>query len=140
MPTLQLISDPAASDAAGAPPASNDDPLLDAYSAAAIRAADRGGPAVAPLAVWSPQTRRGRGNDQPTGTGSAFVFTHDGFLLTNSHVVHGADRTRATFADGSSYEAHHVGSDPDTDLAVLRVHASFATPAELGDSRKLRQG
>ena len=61
-------------------------------------------------------------------------------MLTNSHVVERATRVRATFADGSSYDAHVVGKDPDTDLAVLRVHATSLVAATLGDSRVLRAG
>jgi S1-C subfamily serine protease len=122
----------------------NDADLLDAYSAVVVRAVERIGPAVAHLAVWSGRartSRRVRGDEiQPAGSGSGFIFTHDGFLLTNSHVVDGAERIRATFADGSSYDAHRIGSDPDTDLAVLRTHATFSTPAELGDSTRLRPG
>ncbi len=122
----------------------NDADLLDAYSSVVVSAVEGVGPSVAHLAVWTP-LRRGprRGHEAqeaPTGTGSGFVFTPDGFLLTNSHVVDGATRIRATFADGSSYDAHLVGSDPDTDLAVLRVHGTFNAPAQLGDSSRLRPG
>jgi S1-C subfamily serine protease len=118
--------------------------LLDAYSSAVVRAVERVGPSVAHLAVWSASQRGPRRNrasaGEPSGTGSGFVFTPDGFLLTNSHVVDGASRIRATLADGTSYDAHLVGADPDTDLAVLRVHGAFPSPAKLGDSSRLRAG
>jgi S1-C subfamily serine protease len=127
---------------------SGDAQLLDAYSSAVVNAVERVGPSVAHLAVWTPSTgpQRGRnrvtsdGQPSPSGTGSGFVFTPDGFMLTNSHVVERATRVRATFADGSSYDAHVVGRDPDTDLAVLRVHAASLVAAALGDSRLLRAG
>jgi S1-C subfamily serine protease len=129
------------------PSASNAE-LLDAYSSAVVNAVERVGPSVAHLTVWMPKTgpQRGRnratrdGQPAPSGTGSGFVFTPDGFMLTNSHVVERATRVRATFADGSSYDAHVVGNDPDTDLAVLRVHATSLVAATLGDSRRLRAG
>lgn len=122
--------------------------LLDAYSSAVVNAVERVGPSVAHLAVWTPTpgARRGRqqtaadGQPAPSGSGSGFAFTPDGFMLTNSHVVERATRIRATFADGSTYDAHVVGNDPDTDLAVLRVHATSLVPAELGDSSGLRPG
>ena len=110
--------------------------LLDAYSRAVVDAVDRVGPTVAHREVWTaaPEPRRTvprRSNDGglvPSGTGSGFVFTPDGFLLTNSHVIDRATRIRASFSDGTSYDAHVVGSDPDTDLAVLRVHAHSEIP------------
>jgi S1-C subfamily serine protease len=122
--------------------------LLDAYSRAVVDAVERVGPTVAHLEVWSaaPEPRRTRqrrshdGRPAPSGTGSGFVFTPDGFLLTNSHVVERATRIRATFSDGTSYDAHVVGNDPDTDLAVLRVHANSLAVATLGDSSRLRAG
>jgi S1-C subfamily serine protease len=123
--------------------------LLDAYSTAVIGAVERVGPSVAHLEVWAPATgnqrrprRRGSedGDAPSAGSGSAFVFTPDGFLLTNSHVVERATRVRATFGDGTSYMADIVGSDPDTDLAVLRVNAPSLVAAKLGDSSRLRPG
>ncbi|MDB4875739.1 MAG: serine protease [Gemmatimonadetes bacterium] len=122
--------------------------LLDAYSTAVVGAVERVGPSVAHLEVWAPQTarpRRGRGrptpdSQEPAGSGSGFVFTPDGFLLTNSHVVERATKVRATFADGTSYAAEIVGTDPDTDLAVLRVNAPALVAAPLGDSTRLRAG
>jgi S1-C subfamily serine protease len=124
----------------------SDAELLDAYSATVVSAVERVGPSVAHLEVWAP-VMTGRGNrrtrgdaDTATGSGSGFVFTPDGFMLTNSHVVERATRIRATFADGMSVMADVVGSDPDTDLAVLRVNAPSLTAAALGDSTRLRPG
>jgi S1-C subfamily serine protease len=123
----------------------SDADLLDAYSATVVSAVERVGPSVAHLEVWGPadarqRRQRGRGTDVPAGSGSGFVFTPDGFMLTNSHVVERATRIRATFADGTTAAAEMVGSDPDTDLAVLRVNAPALVAARLGDSTRLRPG
>jgi S1-C subfamily serine protease len=126
--------------------AASDAELLDAYSRAVVDAVERVGPAVAHLEVWTsvPRGRRraivDHGRQPPSGTGSGFVFTPDGFMLTNSHVIERATRIRATFADGTACEAHVVGNDPGTDLAVLRVHATPLVAARLGDSSRLRAG
>jgi len=142
---LQLLSnaEPGTAAAARASSASDAD-LLVAYSAAVVHAVERVGPAVAHLSVWGDAPRASRrardAQDEPRGSGSGFVFTPDGFLLTNSHVIEGARHIQASFSDGSSYDAHMVGSDPDTDLAVLRVHGTFAAPAHLGDASRLRPG
>ena len=109
-----------------------DDPLLDAYSRAVIAAADRVGPAVLHLQV---EAGTGRG-----GAGSGVVFTPDGYVLTNSHVVAGGKRLEATFSDGRSMGAALVGDDPDTDLAVLRLDGEAPAFARLGDARRLRVG
>jgi S1-C subfamily serine protease len=116
--------------------------LLDAYSNAIVGAVETVGPAVVHLEISAPRTdRRGRTTHEATaGSGSGFFFTPDGFLLTNSHVVHGATSIRATLSDGSTHLAHRVGDDPDTDLAVLKVDHSAPASATLGDSSTLRPG
>jgi S1-C subfamily serine protease len=111
--------------------------LLDAYSRAVVGAAEKVGPSVVHIEASYAQTRRGR---QAKGSGSGFVFTSSGYILTNSHVVHGALELEVTMADGNSHQAVLVGDDPETDLAVIRVHAGDLVPAALGDSKKVRVG
>lgn len=109
---------------------------LDAYSATVVSAVERVGPAV----VGVEARRRVDGREVPAGSGSGFVFTPDGFVLTNHHVVEHAAALRVVTPDGGSHAAHLIGSDPDTDLAVVRVHADDLVAAELGDSASLRVG
>ena len=104
---------------------------LDAYSQVVTSVAARVLPSVAALAV-----RSARG----AGAGSGVVFTDDGFLLTNSHVVAGATGGTAEFGDGSESRFDVVGTDPLADLAVLRVHTPGAPPAVLGDADELKIG
>jgi S1-C subfamily serine protease len=115
--------------------------LFDAYSEAVVGAVERTGPAVMHLDVKLGRAGgpRARGAP-PIGSGSGFVFTPDGFALTNSHVVHGATSLRATLPDGSQYSVDVVGDDPDTDLAVIRLGATGLPAVELGDSAALRPG
>lgn len=106
---------------------------------------DKVGPAVANIAVGRPQPLRTRrqGGAEGTplnGSGSGVVFAPDGYILTNSHVVHGASRLEAVLTDGSRHPADLVGDDPATDLAVIRIQASGLTYAPFGDSDALRVG
>ncbi len=145
---LQLLRDNAVATPAVSEARESDEnrDLLDAYSSAVVRTVDLVAPSVAHLEILleSSGSSRPRGRrsaeSEKTGAGSGFVFTPDGFLLTNSHVVEGASRVRATFADGESHAAEVVGVDPDTDLAVLRVDVPALVAATLGDSSRLRAG
>ena len=127
-------------DAAGARRASHGDSdaaLLDAYSRSVAAAVEAVAPAVVHLRVEG--KHRGRGAPH-TGTGSGFLITPDGYLLTNSHVAGGAKSVEVTLADGRVAMADIVGDDPDSDLAVLKVTASNLDWCALGDSRNLRVG
>ena len=121
-------------------PVASDPQLLDAYSRTVVDVVERVGPAVASVAV----TRQGRDRmgraRRLEGAGSGFVFTPDGYLLTNSHVVSGASQIGVSLPDGRQLEAQLIGDDPDTDLAVIHVGAHDLPTVTLGSSRALRVG
>lgn len=122
----------------------NDDRLLDAYSETVTQVVEKVSPAVVNIDVRQDvQQHRGDRPYRPRemrGNGSGFVFTPDGYILTNSHVVHRASQIEVTLSDGRRYSAEMVGEDPDTDLAVIRIQAPNLVVAKLGDSESLRAG
>ncbi len=122
----------------------SDADLLDAYSRAVINAAEKVSPSVVNIDVHKnlkgKQTTPFRLPEELRGNGSGFIFTPDGFILTNSHVVHHADRIDVALSDGRRFQADIVGDDPDTDLAVVRTNGPNLVPVPLGDSQRIRVG
>ena len=114
----------------------DDSPLFDAYSHSVVTAAERVSPSIVYIEVRGRSTGRHghRPGRRTGGSGSGFVITPDGFLLTNSHVVHEADTIHVTLSDGHRTEAQLVGDDPDSDLAVIRVHTDDLPYVTLADS------
>jgi S1-C subfamily serine protease len=109
---------------------------LDAYSQVVVSVAEQLTPKVAALEV----SRRQRDGSYAGGAGSAVIFTNDGFLLTNAHVVGAAEAGRVAFADGTAVPFHVVGSDPLSDLAVVRADGATPEPARLGEASQLKVG
>jgi len=121
-------------------PAASDSELLDAYSRAVTAAVEKIGPAVVHITVLNPVRRGNVQVERAAGSGSGFVFTPDGLILTNSHVVHGARRIEVQVSDGRRVPAVLIGDDPGTDIAVVRAELSGLPFATFGDSKILRVG
>jgi S1-C subfamily serine protease len=108
-----------------------DSELLDAYSSAVVEAVEKAGPSVVHVRAQA----KGRG-----GTGSGFLLSPDGFVLTNSHVVHGAEKLMLQTSDGRETRAELIGEDPDTDLAVLRINLPELQHIAFAESGRVRVG
>jgi S1-C subfamily serine protease len=121
---------------AAAPPP--DGELIDAYSRAVTNVVRKVGPAVVNIEIGR---KMPNGAVQRGGAGSGFIFTPDGFVLTNSHVVHAAESIEVTLADGRRLPARLIGDDPGTDLAVIRLTSGSDFPSvEIGDSQEIQVG
>jgi S1-C subfamily serine protease len=122
----------------------SDDPLLDAYSQAVIRAVEKVSPSVVNIDVRKNLSGKQAAHlhlpEEMRGNGSGFIFTPDGFILTNSHVVSHASKIEVTLPDGRNFQADLIGDDPDTDLAVVRINAPNLAYAPFGDSQRVRVG
>src|SRR5205823_11982579 len=112
--------------------AQGDIALLDEYSRTIVSAVDRVAPSVVNIEPRAGRTRH--------GSGSGFIIALDGFILTNSHVVHGAREIVVNLSDGCESRAQPVGDDPDTDLTVIRIDAAQLSHVRLADSETLRVG
>src|SRR5712691_322450 len=133
MPRLARIEHP--QDPVPAVPATvSEEEALDAYSRAVVSVVEKVGPAVVAVSVKS------RRRFRPEGGGSGVLFTPDGYLLTNAHVVRGAREVSVALPDGTTHDAHVVGEDPPTDLAVVHIDGAHLPTAELGNSSALRVG
>jgi S1-C subfamily serine protease len=118
------------------PPLPSEEEALDAYSQVVTSVAERVLGSVASLRI----SRRMSGGYQAQGSGSAVAITPDGFLVTSAHVVEGADRGRASMADGRELRFEVVGRDPLSDLAVIRSSGADLEPVSLGNADRLRVG
>lgn len=124
-----------------APPAAEDPELLDAYSNAVSGAIGAASDAVVHIEIRSRPTADGSRHAPGGGSGSGFFLSPDGYVLTNSHVIHGATDIHVSLADGRRLRADVVGDDPHTDLAIVRVSDSDPLPhLSLGDSDRVRVG
>ncbi len=132
-------TDPGASQPVRGETQRDDSELFDAYSRTVVSAVARVAPAVVNIDVKQRVSARG-GERELSGNGSGFVITPDGFILTNSHVVHDARAITVKLPDGREYPAQLTGDDPDTDLALIRIDAPQLRHVRLADSENLRVG
>jgi S1-C subfamily serine protease len=126
---VQLISDSLTESSPPSATPPSDGVLLDAYSQAVSTTVRQAGPAV--MHIQARSEKNGRG-----GSGSGFLISPDGFVMTNSHVIHGADEVRVLTPDGRESRAEVIGDDPDTDLAVLRIDLPELHHLQFADSSR----
>ncbi len=139
-PMLQYIDD-ASEPQEHSTPASSDDQLLDAYSRTVVNVAQKVSEAVVQIKVDKPQRKSSRrGRSQPYGTGSGFIISTDGFVVTNSHVVNGARKIQVSLQDGRQFTAELIGDDPATDIAVVQIRAENLSTVTFGSSDALQVG
>jgi S1-C subfamily serine protease len=138
-----LVPGPAVAELSTGPPATSktitysDANLLDAYSASVVNAVQKVGPAVVHIRV---RQEAKANSPQAGGSGSGFLIAPDGFILTNSHVVHQADKIEVALSDGRSYPAELIGDDPHSDLAVIRINAPALSSVKFASARSARVG
>ncbi|KER10947.1 MAG: serine protease [[Candidatus Thermochlorobacteriaceae] bacterium GBChlB] len=137
-PVLHFISDDAPARGGALQGGSGDGTLLDAYSQAVTSAAEKVSPSVVKIELEREGKRGWRRWN--VGSGSGFIFTADGYIMTNSHVVSGAKKISVVLMDGRRFDAELVGNDPHTDLAVIRINAPALSYVNFGDSSKIRVG
>lgn len=138
--SLQFLANegPSVSASSGAIPVFQPDAhLLDAYSQTVIGVTRKVRDAVAHLKVQKQEKNEGR---DPAGTGSGFLISTDGYLVTNSHVISGAQKIEATLQDGRSFTARLIGDDPSTDIAVVKIDGDNLSTIGFGESNKLQVG
>lgn len=125
-------------------PRTTDGELLDAYSRTVVDVVEKVSPSVVKIDIKRKMmVRQSLFNQVPQevpGSGSGFIFTPDGFILTNSHVVHECSQIDVTLSDGRQYQARMIGDDPGTDLAVIKIEAPNLVHATIGDSQILKVG
>ncbi len=117
-----------------------DGALLDAYSRTVVAVAQKASGAVAHLQIFAPKRAQQQQPGQPNGTGSGFIISSDGLMVTNSHVIHGAETITATLQDGRMFQSRVVGDDPATDIAVLKIDGDNLAPLQFGRSGQLQVG
>ena len=136
---IALLGDAMQEPSARSSAPAGDDDLLDAYSRAVAGTAEHVSPSVVFIEVIRKTTSPGSGHEIK-GSGSGFIFTPDGLIVTNSHVVNGAASVTVALEDGRTFAAGLIGDDPDTDIAVLRIDADKLPAVTLGQSKQVRVG
>lgn len=137
---IAFIDSPTGTTQGGASVLQNDAPLLDAYSQTVVNVAKKVSNSVVQIKVSGKKDPRNRQPNEGQGSGSGFVISSDGFVITNNHVVAGATKISALLQDGREFEAQVIGRDPATDIAVLKIYGDALRAVSFGDSKNLQVG